>query len=137
MTFKKSLLMLVALASFNAVAGVAVIVNPANGNQVKPSDIKKIYMGKSKKFANGDSAKVISLDPGNPLTLQFRTKVLNKTNSQFKSYWSKLVFTGKGKPAKEVATEAEIVNFVKNNPGGIGFVDEANVPADVKVVGTF
>lgn len=137
MNIKKASLLLISFISFNALASVAVIINPANTSEISQIDIQKIYMGKSKTFANGERAHMISLDPGNPLTTQFRAKVLNKTNSQYKSHWSKLVFTGKSKPAKEVATEAEIVNFVKSNISAIGFVNQANVPSDVKIIAVF
>jgi ABC-type phosphate transport system substrate-binding protein len=67
----------------------------------------------------------------------FEKKVLNKSASQIKAYWSKLVFTGKGTPPKEVSSDAEVINLIKSNPNLIGYVDESSVTGDVKVIATF
>jgi len=64
-------------------------------------------------------------------------KQRNKSNSQFKSYWSKLAFTGKGTPPTEVANSAEMINAIKSDAASIGFVDSSAVTGDVKVIATF
>ena len=64
----------------------------------------------------------------------FYSAVVKKTEAQAKSYWSKLVFTGKGTPPTAVAGEAEVMELVSSNPKAIGFVDSASVTDSVKVV---
>jgi len=63
--------------------------------------------------------------------------VAKKSQSQFTAYWAKLMFTGKGVPPKVVDTEADMVALVAKNPSIIGYVDAANVTADVRVVAKF
>jgi len=63
--------------------------------------------------------------------------VLKKSASQLKAYWSKLLFTGKGTPPKEIGSDAEMVSLVASNPNMIGFVDAAAVNDSVKVVTRF
>ena len=132
-------ILVVALASMSTLcfADVAVIVNSANNDTIDAKLIKKIYLGKAKSFPSGGKVKVFSLSSGQADTEQFRQKALKKSNSQFKSYWSKLAFTGKGTPATELNSAEEIIAAVKKNPNAIGFINLADVSSDVKVAKSY
>jgi len=124
-------------ASLPCLAGVDVIVHPSNANAVDPGTIKKIFTGKTKSFADGTKAIPITQKDGSAVTDEFNSKVVKKSSSQLKAYWSKLVFTGKGTPPKEAANDAEVVNLVASNPNLIGFVASGTASGDVKVVQSF
>lgn len=119
-----------------ASAEVAVIVHPANAASVSDSDIKNFYLGRQKTFANGETAVLLSLSEGHPSRSEFNTKALGKSDAQLKAFWSKVLFTGKGTPPKDVS-DAEMVKLVGNNPNMIGFVDAASVDSSVKVVAKY
>jgi ABC-type phosphate transport system substrate-binding protein len=129
-------ILVITLASMSTLcfADVAVIVNTANNDTIDTKLIKKIYLGKAKSFPNGNKVKVFSLTTSQADTEYFRQKALKKSNSQFKSYWSKLAFTGKGTPATELDSAEDIITAVKKNPNAIGFINSADVNVDVKVV---
>ena len=118
-------------------AEVVVIVHPSNNASLDTKSISKIFLGKSNSFPSGGEAVPINLKSGTPITDEFNKNVVGKNSSQLKSYWSKLVFTGKGTPPKEVATEADVINLVKDNPAIIGYVSPSAATGDVKVVGTY
>lgn len=127
-------LLIATLFSGFASAEVTVIVHPSNADAISQADISAIFLGKKKSFPGGSSAVPIVLNDAT--TDEFNTKLLGKSASQLKSYWSKLVFTGKANPPKRVSSD-EALSLIKSNPNMIGFVDSANVSADVKVVGTY
>lgn len=60
--------------------------------------------------------------------------MLNKSANQLKAYWSKLVFTRKGNPPKEVKTDQEVITLVSANPDLIGYVDVSSVNDSIRVV---
>jgi len=128
------LIIVLTMLSSAAFAEVAVIVNSANGASVSKGDITAIFLGKTKKFSDGSVAVPVVSDGA--ITDEFNSKLLGKTSSQLKSYWSKLVFTGKANPPKKVPS-AKVLELIKTNNNMIGFVDSAAVSADVKVVGKF
>lgn len=134
---KNLMIAAILFASFSSVAEVSVIVNSANNDQINAKLIKRIYLGKIKAFPNGKKIKVLTLKDGAPETEAFRQSALKKSNSQFKSYWSKIAFTGKGTPPKEVDSAADMINAVKADASAIGFIDSAAVTGDVKVVAKF
>ena len=122
--------------SLYGVAEVAVIVNTENSNEIQADEIPRIFLGKVKTYGNGDAIEPINSGAGDATRSQFEEGVLNKSSSQVKAYWSKLVFSGKGKPLKEVPSDADVLNYVAANKGAIGYVDASNVNDSVKVIST-
>lgn len=123
--------------SCNAVAEVAVIVNPANTNAIDAAAASRMFLGKMKSFADGSQVVPVSQPANSAATEEFNDKVLNKSASQLKAYWAKLVFTGKGTPPNELASDAEVVATVAANPNMIGYIDASAADGSVKVVATF
>ncbi len=118
-------------------ADVAVIVNVENGATFSDSDISRIFLGKLKKFSSGDKAVAINLKLGNSTRNEFETKVLGKSASQIKAYWSKQVFSGKGKPLPELVSDKDILTMVASDSNVIAYVDAASVDDSVKVIKVF
>lgn len=115
-----------------AYAELAIIVHPSNNSNMSQDEISKVFLGKSKSFSNGETALPVN-QKGNPLDT-FNTQVLKKSSSQIKAYWSKLIFTGKGTPPKDLDNDAEVKKMVANNPNVIGYIDASKVDGSVKVV---
>lgn len=118
-------------------AEVAVIVNPTNDSAMTSDDIAKLYLGKTKKFTNGQSAIPLDRTEGTDIRVKFLESTVSKDESQMKSYWSRLIFTGKGVPPKVVETDAEVKELVSRNPDTIGYIDSSSVDDTVKVIATF
>ena len=127
---KKMLLGTLMFCSFSALSNIVVIVNPANETSVSAEEIVRIYTGRSNAF------NAVNLAESLPLRAQFDAKGVGRTSAQLKAHWSKLVFTGKGTPPAELASEDAVLDFVANNPQAIGYVSAAKVTSAVKVVHT-
>ena len=136
---KKSLFfLLLSSSSILCSAEVAVIVSSNNGNSnISAADISKVFLGKSKSFPDGSQAIAIDQNDGSAARKEFNDKVLGKSDSQLKSYWSRLIFTGKGTPPKQLTNDAAVKAAVAGNPGMIGYIDASAVDGTVKVVGKF
>ncbi|PTQ67044.1 phosphate ABC transporter substrate-binding protein [Pseudomonas sp. GV071] len=120
---------LVAIATA-AQAEVAVIVNAGASAAPTQSDVANIFLGKDK------SLKGVDQKDWNPTKDKFYSGVTSKNESQLKSYWSGLVFTGKGQPLPSVADDAAVVAKVGAEADAIGYVDKAAVTDKVKVLFT-
>lgn len=117
-----------------AQAEVAVIVHPSNASTLDADAVSKLFLGREKSFPGGAAAVPLALSDDAAATAEFNDKILKKPSSQLKAYWSKLIFTGKGTPPKEIASDAEMVKLISSNPNMIGFVDAKAVDGSVKVV---
>lgn len=120
---------LLALASL-AQAEVAVIVNPGASKAPSQAEVANIFLGKDK------SMKGVDQKDWSATKNTFYNVVTNKSESQLKSYWSGLVFTGKGQPLPSVVGDAEVVARVAAEADAIGYVDSAAVNDSVKVLFT-
>ncbi len=132
---RKTLLSIALLAiSSSAFADIVVINHPSNTSSFTQKNIARIFLGKSKSFPNGELAVAINQKEGADKTKEFNKRVLKKTDSQLKAYWSKLIFTGKGNPPKIVTSDAEVLTLISSNPNMIGYIDSSAVTSAVKVV---
>ena len=125
------------LSTHSVSADIAVIVNSANGSALDKNSIERIFMGKMKKFPNGQVALPMNASKGMSSRDEFNKAVIGRSSSQVNAYWSKLVFTGKGSMPKELSSDAEIISTISSNQGAIGYIDSGSVTDAVKVIAKF
>jgi ABC-type phosphate transport system substrate-binding protein len=118
-----------------AQAGVVVVVNPKNSVTALSKDqLADIYLGSAKNFPGGGVATPVDLPESAAESQDFHKNVTGKNGTQFKAYWAKMVFSGRGVPPKEAATAAEVKSLIATNPGMVGYIDKSAVDSSVKVV---
>ena len=88
---------------------------------ITKDDIKKIYLGDRITWSDSSTIIVTTLEKG-PEHERFLKDYVGRSLSQFKMTWKKLMFTGKGKSPKEFGSPAELIDFVSQNKGAIGYV---------------
>lgn len=121
-------LMLTVRSATAETEGLVVIVNSHNKiDTISADEVSAIFLGKSQRLPNG--TKVIPLDQaGEGVARQvFYDKVVQKSVSQLNSYWSRLIFTGRGQPPFSVSGDAEVLEFISSNPNMIGYVEMASM----------
>lgn len=118
-----------------AQAQVAVIVNPKSPTATMTADqVSAIFLGKSNTLPSGAAAQAADLPESAATREQFYSKVTGKQSAQVKAAWSRLVFSGKATPPKELATAADVKKYVAANPDAIGYIEKSAVDGSVKVV---
>lgn len=93
-----------------------------------------IFLGKSNRFPDGTSAQPIDLVEGSPARDEFYLVFAGKSPAQVKAHWSKIIFTGRGRPPPDVANGAEIRKRLAEHPGAIGYLAPDMVDANVRIV---
>ena len=109
----------------------------ANASNINEKMIKKIFLGKQKKFPNGQVVIPLNSAEGNPARDSFNKNIIGRSATQISSHWARLVFTGKGTQPQDLASDSEIVKTVETNQGAISYVDAASVTDKVKVIAKF
>ena len=118
-----------------ATADIAVITNPGVKEIGLSKDkIADIYMGKIKTYSNGTRVQPVDQAANSPIRDRFYKAIVGMSDSEVNRYWSKLKFTGKGKPPKNVNGDEAVKNWVASNPGAIGYIDGKYLDKSVKVV---
>jgi len=124
-----------ALCQGAAAAELVVIVSSKSPvTALRQEQVADIFLGQIANFPGG--AEVVALDQniGSPERDEFYSKVTSKTRPLVKAYWTKMIFTGRGQPPKEVGSSAAIRKMVAENPSLIGYIDKSALDASVKTV---
>lgn len=95
-----------------------------------PSQAAQFFLGGSVMFVPVEQAE------GSPIREEFYKKVLEKEPAQVQAIWSKIIFTGKGKPPKVMKSSAEVKKAVSESVNAIGYIEKSAVDESVKVVAT-
>lgn len=122
-------------ASVVAQAALAIVAHPSNSlSGIRTDDAQRIFLGKTGEFANGRRATPVDQSPGTASRIKFLKIVIQKSEDELKGYWSKLMFSGKGQPPRDVGDDAAVKAWVASNPDAIGYIDGKFVDGSVKVL---
>jgi ABC-type phosphate transport system substrate-binding protein len=119
-----------------ACAGELVVVVSAK-NPVAAMDtaqVAHIFLAKTGRFPGGGEVSAIDLPVGSAQRNTFYSKVTGMSPPLVKSYWSKMVFTGRGQPPKVAADSVAVRRMVADNPLLIGYIDRAALDDSVREV---
>ena len=102
-------------------AGYVVIANPSLAKVViSTNDVKQIFLG-AKTSIGGKRVQFVVAQSGSAHR-QFTAVCLGKTEAGLQNYFRMLLFSGKGSMPRTFATAAEILEYVANTEGAIGYV---------------
>ncbi len=113
----------------SAAAEIVIVVNPKNpATKMFPSQAAQFFLGASPMFTPIEQAE------SSTIRLEFCQKVLAKDPPEVRAIWSKIMFTGKGRPPREFKSSAEVKKAVSENINAIGYIDKSEIDDSVKVV---
>lgn len=102
-------------------AEVVLITHKDHKNSISSSELKGIYLGKSRSWGSGGAVLPVVIRSGKTHE-EFLKKIIGKTPTQFRIYWKRAVFTGAGLPYHTARDEEEVVRIVEENRGAVGYV---------------
>ena len=127
---KSSALSTLILAAFTAAnvhaEDIVVIVNPAAA-PISKEQITDLYLGRSDAWTPIDQA------VGSEIYVEFYKKVTGRDSAQIKAIWSRILFTGRGVPPKQLRDSAAVKKAVAANPKAVGYIEKSAVDASIKV----
>ncbi len=124
------------LLLFSAVlsAKMVIIVNSnAEISQLPKSVAKGIFTGDIKTLKGMDDM-IVCLQEDNASHEAFLSEFLGMTGSQFEQLWQKLIFTGKAMEPEKFSSDAEVIKYVIDNPGAIGYINVESLDNRVKAL---
>ena len=113
---------------------VAVVSSKSAVTTLSKSQVVDIFLGKTTRFPDGSQALPLDQSEGTIVRDEFYIKLVGKSAAQMKAYWSKIIFTGRGQPPKDVPNDAEVKKRLVENPTAIGYMDANMVDASLRVV---
>ena len=115
-----------------AVVPVVSAKNPPT--TLSKNQLVDIFLGKSSHFPDGRVAVPLDQPEGSAVREDFYLQFAGKTPAQLHAHWSRIIFTGRGHPPREVVDGAEVKKRLLEDPNAIGYIDSRQVDASVRVV---
>lgn len=118
-----------------AYAEVVVVVSKQNPvDTLSRTELTDIYLGRAQRWPNGEPVVPIDQTESAPAYEGFYSEYLERSPAQIKAHWSKLIFTGRGRPPRSVGDGEAMAEIIADNPNAIGYIDSELVNDRLRVV---
>lgn len=107
---------------------IVVIGNTAAVQSMTKDELAELFIGKRK------GMNLLDLPDSAPAKATFYQKVSGHDLAQVKAMWSRLIFTGKAMPPKELPDAAAVKKAVAADPRALGYIRKSDVDSSVKIV---
>lgn len=117
-------------------SGFVLIANAANpASELSADTVARFYLKKSRKWSDGRSVTPVDQSATAPVRTSFTREMLGRTMGEMRDYWLKQTLSGSDVPPLTRGTDADVIQFVAQEPGALAYVTAgATLPTDVKVM---
>lgn len=92
--------------------------------ELKLTELKSILMGEKQRWHNGNKITIALMKTSTPAGEYTCKKIYDMNSDEVKKFWLALVFQGKADAPAFLNSVSEVQNFVAENPGAIGIIDQ-------------
>ncbi len=113
-------------------ASFQVVIHAENPTTELPAaTVSRMFLKKLKRWPHGVRVVPIDLQAKSEVRKDFTRAVHKKSVTAIKSFWQRMIFSGRGDPPPlEESSEEAVLDFVRSNPGAIGYVAVATPLGD-------
>jgi ABC-type phosphate transport system substrate-binding protein len=112
-----------------------VVINIDNEiGAMEKTRISKIFLKQITKWDDGSTIEPVDQDSGSVVREAFSKDLHGRSVSSIKSYWQRIIFSGRGSPPPELDSDAKVIQFVSSRRGAIGYVSTSARLDGVKVL---
>lgn len=102
-------------------------------DELTSQDVKRIFLGKMKKFPDGSSISVV-MNTEKMVHDRFSRTVLQKSPMQLSNYWKKNLFSGKSILPVFIKTDAEAMRFLSSHANTLSYISRENLDSSLKQI---
>jgi ABC-type phosphate transport system substrate-binding protein len=115
--------------------GFKVIVNAENPTTtLSKREVSNLFLKKARTWQHGERVAPVDQPVASPLRDLFSKAIIGRSAAAVRNHWAQSIFSGKDSGPPELADDEEIIAFVADNPGAIGYVASTITARGVKVV---
>jgi ABC-type phosphate transport system substrate-binding protein len=127
--------LILATAAAPAAPPFLVVVNEANPlGSLSSEELSDLFLKKSSRWSDGSLVLPVDQAEDSHIRERFNREVHRKSAAAVRAYWQQRIFSGRDVPPPEKRGDADVLAFVRNNPGGIGYVSVAASTGGVKLL---
>ena len=113
---------------------VVIVSARSTATVLRNDQVAAIFLGQTAQLPDGAYVAAIDQPVGSNTRDEFYARVASKSPALLKAYWSKLLFTGRGQPPREVDGNTAVRKLVAETPGLIGYIERSALDATVRPV---
>ena len=121
-----ALILAVAAAASARAEEIVVIVN-LSAAPITKDQVADLYLGRTDAWTPIDQA------VASRIYVEFYKKVTGRDSAQIKAIWSRILFTNRGVPPKQLPDSAAVKKAVAANLKAVGYIEKSAVDASIKV----
>lgn len=115
--------------------GYVVIVHPDQTEEAVTLDrLSRLFLKSITRWDDGRAVLPVDLGPGSPVREEFSRDVHQRRTAAIKSFWQRMIFSGRDTPPPELNSDEEVVAYVRSRPGAIGYVSAELAPRQLEGV---
>jgi ABC-type phosphate transport system substrate-binding protein len=117
-------------------ADVKVVVHATNAlASITKAKTADLFLKRVTRWENGRAVTPVDQSEKNAARAAFTKELLGKEVLWVKSYWQKMIFSGRATPPAELSSDSQVLELVRTNADAIGYVSESTpIPAGVKTL---
>ncbi|MGB8932263.1 MAG: hypothetical protein WCC48_13550 [Anaeromyxobacteraceae bacterium] len=117
------LLLAFVLPATSAASEFVVVVNSGVAKaSLTRSEASRLFLRSTTQWPGGDHVKPVDLAKGSPVRAAFTKEILGRSMGAIEQYWTQSVFSGRAVPPPEKRSDAEVLAYVRETPGAVGYV---------------
>ena len=115
--------LLLAAGPLAAQSAYQVVVSSSNpSSSMAKADVAKLFLKKTTSWSHGLKVQPVDQVSQQAVRGSFTAAVHGKNVSSVKSYWKKLIFSGRATPPPELGSDRQVLDYVRDKPGAVGYV---------------
>ncbi len=126
------ILVLIALPLLGNAELVVVTGSNSGITSLTENEVRQLFSGQLKSVA-GKRLQPLDLPSNSSDREAFYAKLMGRSPEQMRAYWTRLIFTGQGKPPREVTNAQELTSLVGTGEY-IGYLSAEAATGNVKVL---
>ncbi|MCC5926450.1 MAG: hypothetical protein JJU41_07800 [Bacteroidetes bacterium] len=136
---KRTLLIFAILCVLTTISAQAqsyvVIVNNNNAvTELTKAELSEIFLKTKVRWDDGVSIIPVDLNARSTVREDFTQEIHGRRVAAIRTHWQQAAFSGGGTAPPERNSDADVIQFVRDNPGAIGYISSETPPTGVKVI---
>lgn len=127
------IMLLLSLSTFAQADLVIVTGSNSSITSLTENEVRQLFSGLLKTIG-GQRVQPLDLPGTAEPREEFYRKVMGRTSEQMRAYWTRLIFTGQGKPPREVSNIGELETLLISSAEHIGYLTESNLTGNMRVL---
>lgn len=113
----------------------SVIAHPdVKVNKLSQAMMRSIFLMRSTAWEDGTPVFVVTLEPSDPLHIEFCKNILGLFPYQLQQIWDRIIFTGTGQSPHYAVSTDELKQLISSTPGAIGYIDREDIDETVRLI---